>query len=162
MEMDSENFIKDMKPGSTMDLAIAERFGWTAWTEQRGKYTYVVFQRPGEKEPYMSVQKWKEAMVRYQKISFREIDPFKHVVCGATSFTTTWEGMKLVVERIQQIEELNGRSVRLMVKINIIKMRYTVAIIDYLNNEECLAEVMGDQAPEAVGKAFLLALNIKE
>jgi hypothetical protein len=71
-------------------------------------------------------------------------------------YSTTWEGMRLVVEHLQGLKEINGRRVRLMVKVIAIHGRYQVAIIDYLNNDVCLSEVIEDSAPHAVALAAIL------
>jgi hypothetical protein len=92
-----------MKPGAELDLKVVEvLFRWIAWMEQRGELTYVVFQKLGDREPYMRTQRWEEAMKRYKQIPFSEINCIKHIVCGVPEFSTTWEGMSLVVEEMQR------------------------------------------------------------
>ncbi|WP_025852798.1 BC1872 family protein [Paenibacillus ehimensis] len=96
----NEQQIRDMKPGPTMDLALAEAFGWIAWEETRGQYKYVTFQRPGEDEPYKRSQNWQKDMDRYRQIPFSEIDRMKHVVCGVPEYSTDISAAWEVYEKV--------------------------------------------------------------
>lgn len=95
--------IDDMKPGPELDLkAIEILFEWKAWKNMRGEYTYIVFQKSGEREPYKRYRDWESEMHRYEQIPFSDIDRMKHIVAGVPELSTTWEGMRLVVEEMQR------------------------------------------------------------
>lgn len=60
----------------------------TPWEEKRGEYLYVVFQKPGEREPYRSSQRWESEMHRYRKIGISEIDFTNKIVCGLPEYSS--------------------------------------------------------------------------
>ena len=45
--------ILNMPAGREMDVLVAtEVMGWKAWLEKRGEYTYIIYQKPNEREPW--------------------------------------------------------------------------------------------------------------
>ncbi|MDN4069954.1 hypothetical protein QYF50_18795 [Paenibacillus vini] len=93
-----------MSTGKDMNLLIAEHvLGWIAWKEQRGEYTHVIFQRPGEREPYMRSQQWKTDQKRYEPIPFTEIDRMKHIVSGLKDWSSDISAAWEVEEKIKEI-----------------------------------------------------------
>jgi len=81
---------------------IADKvMGWIAWEEKRGEYTYIVFQKPGEREPYKKTQRWEEVMHRYRRIGFDEINHQIHIVTGIKEWSTDISAAWEVVETLQ-------------------------------------------------------------
>ncbi|MNC33206.1 hypothetical protein D3C75_815900 [compost metagenome] len=88
--------ILNQPPGRKLDRWIQEHiFNWIPWAEQRRDYTAIVYQKPGEREPYMRTQRWEEAKERYSIIPYSEIDFLLHAVYGdedwSTSISAAWE-----------------------------------------------------------------------
>lgn len=137
--------ILNSRAGIDMNLLIAEHvLGWMAWKEQRGEYTHVIFQQPGERAPYMRSQQWKTVQKRYEQIPFSEIDRMKHIVSGlkdwSTDISAAWE-VSEKVPCIQLQRKINGD--------------YVVRWGSYSEKDRC---VTAQTAPEAICKAALLAI----
>lgn len=92
------------KPGPELDINIAVNLmGFIPWLEQRGNYKFVVFRGPGDEEPNRKSQNWENQMDdRDKRIDITEIDRMKHVVARLPEYSTTWNGMQLVVEEMQR------------------------------------------------------------
>ncbi|MGG3456935.1 hypothetical protein [Paenibacillus rhizolycopersici] len=106
--------IQNMNQGTDLNLLVAEHvMKWIAWKEQRGEYTYVIFQRPGEREPYMRSQRWKNEKERYEQIRFSEINRNKHIVMGLDEWSNDIPAAFEVIKRMREkgydyvIESLN-------------------------------------------------------
>lgn len=85
-----------------IDLLVAEYIeGWIAWEEKRGEYLYVVFQKPGEKEPYRSYRDWKANEERFRRIHFREINFNKHVITNIPYYSTDISDAWPIVEKLK-------------------------------------------------------------
>ncbi|MFD2330071.1 hypothetical protein ACFSR7_12535 [Cohnella sp. GCM10020058] len=91
---------------------------------------YVKF--PGHSHPISEVKEW---CAKY-----------------STDIAAAWE----IVEKMQGIQDFNGKKVRLHVTVSAIRGTYTALISDYLN-DRVIAEQMGSTAPEAICRAALLA-----
>lgn len=74
--------IRKLEPGPEIDALVAERvMGWVPWLEQRGPYQHVVWQQPGEQEPYRGRQDWQSHIHRYRTMVVDEIDWHEMIVC---------------------------------------------------------------------------------
>ena len=136
-----------------LNLAIAEKvLGWTAWEEKRGEYTYIVFQKPGEREPYKKTQKWETAMQRYRQIGFDEIDPFNHIVTGVKEWSSDIAAAWEVVEKPEIMD-------RIQIGVYPTSFGKWVAR-SFMPGYEIT--VQADRAPEAICKAALLAVLEQE
>lgn len=85
-----------MEPGRELDRLIQEHvFKWIPWQEGRGDYTAIVYQKPGEQEPYMRTQRWEIAKERYSIIPYSEINEMVHAVYGdkywSSDISAAWE-----------------------------------------------------------------------
>ncbi|ASA25403.1 hypothetical protein [Paenibacillus donghaensis] len=90
-----------MEPGRQLNRLVQEHIlKWIPWQEGRGDYTAIVYQNPGEREPYMRTQRWETAKERYSIIAYSDIDEMVHAVYGdkgwSTDISAAWE----VEERI--------------------------------------------------------------
>lgn len=66
-------------PACEIDALVArEVLEWKPWLEQRGKYTYVVWQKPGDREPWFKFRYPERERDRY--IECDSIDWHKHIV----------------------------------------------------------------------------------
>lgn len=80
--------ILKLKANRDTNALVAERvMKWQAWTEQRGQYTYFIWQQKGKSEPYYQSRDWKAQKERYAKIGSLEFDPRKHIEAGLHNFT---------------------------------------------------------------------------
>lgn len=141
--------ILTMEPWRELDSKVAEIvMGWVAWEEKRGEYLHVIFQKPGDREPYRSERNWEQAATRYRQISFSEIDHHKHIVHGMRDFSTDISAAWEVVEKFHEVSVKRFETMK--------GHRYWCKIeIDY-DSEPIIAQ--GDTAPEAICKAALLAV----
>lgn len=55
--------------GPALDARVAQALGYRAWKEKRGEYTLCVVQKPGDREPWFSIQNG-EALhrARYEEV----------------------------------------------------------------------------------------------
>ena len=103
--------IMAMVPGLKLNLLIATKlFGWIPWLEKRGDYNYVVFQKPGEDEPYKRQQRWESIKDRYSVVDINEIDEMKQIVSGLKGWSTD------VAAVWEVVRELNKDGVYLEIK----------------------------------------------
>lgn len=142
--------IQNTNQGTDLNLLVAEHvMKWIAWKEQRGEYTYVIFQRPGEREPYMRSKNWQAEQKRYEQIRYSEINRNKHIVMGlnewSTDISAAWE----------VVEELQGSH--LYTDIRTCADFYEVWIIDHATGKETVT-VAHPKLPHAICKAALLAV----
>lgn len=139
-----------MKPGPSLNLLVAEKvLGWIAWEEKRGEYTYVVFQRPGEHEPYRKMKGRETEKERYRKIPFSEIDRNKHIVAGEKDWSTDISAAWEVAEKV--FDSLSFRIGREGYTVN--ESGMWECQIGGLNQS-----IKARTAPEAICKAALLAV----
>lgn len=94
-----------MEPGRKLNRLVQEHIlKWIPWQEGRGDYTAIVYQKPGEREPYMKSLRWETAKERYSVITYAEINEMVHAVYGdkewSTEISAAWE----VEERIAVLE----------------------------------------------------------
>lgn len=103
-----------LNPGPSLDLLIAVHIeGWIPWEEQRLNYKSIVFQKPGEKEPYRRFRNWEEAKKRYRQLNLGDFDWGTHAIYGLCDFSTdiheAWElAKKLGLVLIPQSKEGGG------------------------------------------------------
>lgn len=143
----------EMPAGREMDALVAEKvMGWRAWAERRGDYTYIVFQLPGEREPFAKYRNPEAERARYAPIAFADIDEMKHVVCDIPRYSTeiaaAWEVVSALGERApfpQYLEVAN---------------RYSDAawIAKVFEGGVMVAEAYADTAPLAICRAALAAV----
>ena len=101
--------ILNLKANRNTNALIAERvMKWQAWTEQRGPYTYFIWQQKGKPEPYYQSRDWEVQKKRYAKIGALEFDPHKHIEAGLRNFTgdisEAWQVVKKVDRPVSIIE----------------------------------------------------------
>ena len=79
-----------LPPGRELDKLVAEALGWVPWLEERGGYLHIVFQRPGDQEPWTRyrLDAREREMLRYRQIEWSGIDWSEHVVHGLANFST--------------------------------------------------------------------------
>lgn len=76
------------------DAALSERVavevaGWRAWFEERGGYTHFVWQKAGEREPWMGTQRHEEAKKRYRPAGIGQLDRMKHCYYEQPNYATS-------------------------------------------------------------------------
>jgi hypothetical protein len=133
-----------MKSGVKLNLMIATKvLGWIIWEEKRGEYKYVVFQKPGEHEPYKRQQKWEAIKDKYKQIGINDVDPMRHIICGLKNWSTDISAAWEIVERMVQ----NWRDFN----IGLHHQKWSLGwnFTDYVEDM--------NSAPEAICKAALLA-----
>lgn len=80
--------ILNMPVGEEINAMVAEQvLGWKLWAEKRGEYTYCVWQKPKEREPWFSHRNWKVEEKRYAPMTFTDFDPHRHVLTGVLKFS---------------------------------------------------------------------------
>ncbi|KZE79294.1 hypothetical protein AV654_17645 [Paenibacillus elgii] len=144
----TEQEIRSRQPGPELDRLIAETFYNArpcAIEGREGMFVIIGDFGPNDVRPFSGG--WYDMRSTEEK-AWESIPKY------STNISVAME----VAEKLQAIEELNGKKVRLMVKITILRGRYQVAVIDYLN-EVSLSEVITESGPEALTKAALLALR---
>ncbi|MCK9361710.1 hypothetical protein M0Q28_05840 [Patescibacteria group bacterium] len=88
-----------MEAGREMDALVAEKvMGWKAWEETRGEYTHVVWQRPGDREPWYGSRDWQRHVGRYRPLV--KYDPRRHIERGLSPFSTDISAAWKVVEKM--------------------------------------------------------------
>ncbi|AIQ68699.1 BC1872 family protein [Paenibacillus graminis] len=133
-----------LPPGRKLDRWIQEHiFKWIPWAEQRGDYATVVYQKPGEREPYMRTQRWEEAKKRHTIIPYSEIDFLLHAVYGDEDWSAEISAAWRIVERLKTTMDVSV---------------YTDGNGKYAS--ECGRWTVDDcnTAPEAICKSALLAV----
>lgn len=96
--------ILNQPPGRKLDRWIQEHiFKWIPWAEQRREYIAIVYQKPGEREPYTRVQNWEKEKERYSIIPYSEIDFLLHAVYGDEDWSTNISAAWKVDEKIREL-----------------------------------------------------------
>jgi len=74
---------------------------WIPWVEQRGKYQYVVWQKPNKSAPWYGSQNPEAQRERYSPLI--KFDPHKHIEAGLHKFSTdiaaAWEVVNEVTSK---------------------------------------------------------------
>ena len=101
--------ILNMPAGREMDVLVAtEVMGWKAWLEKRGEYTYIIYQKPNEREPWFRSRDWQSLKEKYEPFT-GEYDPHKHIDTldyfkPSTDISAAWG----VVEKFRRGDINNG------------------------------------------------------
>lgn len=96
--------ILQQSEGRQLDRWVQEHImKWKPWVERRGDYLVVTFQKPDEREPYMSSRDWKSNKERYSEIEYADIDPNVHAVYGDKNWSSDISATWIVEERIKEL-----------------------------------------------------------
>lgn len=135
-----------MNPGLKLNLMVATKvWDWVIWEEKRNEYRYVVFQKPGEDEPYKRQQRWEAIKGNYKQIGIEDVDQMRHIICGLKNWSTDISAAWEVVEKMAQ--EWHNFNLGLHRR----KWHSGWNFIDYVEDM--------NSAPEAICKAALLAVE---
>jgi len=146
----------EMPAGREMDALVAEKvMGWLAWSERRPEYIHVVFQRPGEREPFMKFRNPEAERARYAPMAFGDIDPMNHVVCDIPRYSTEIAAAWEVVERLRADKVMGGASIAAVnAPDDATPGEWCVEWFDGNRTLDCAT---GDTAPLAICRAALKA-----
>lgn len=138
-----------------LDALVAEKvMGWNPWLEQRGEYTHVVWQKPGEREPYRRSRDWEAQKHRFSRIDASQIDGFHHINHLNAEFSTSIADAWLVVERMRELgwqsEILYGRA---GATVEMVRCSGPDHYEGYRESD--------DSAPRAISLAALKALGVE-
>ena len=79
--------------GVELNRAVAVAMGWVAYTNVRGGYTHVIWQRTGQKPPWEASQRpWHPEA--YERIAAADISPQKHIEAPIPDFTTDLNALR--------------------------------------------------------------------
>lgn len=73
-----------------LDMRVAVAIGYKFWLETRGEYLHIVAQKPGDREPWFSVQsayRDKEKK-RYTPFAVEDFNPMRHIPSFGFRFST--------------------------------------------------------------------------
>lgn len=95
--MNRDDILK-MEAGREIDALVAEKvMGWKPWLEQRGEYTYIIWQKPNDREPWFRSRDWKSLQKNYEPFEGK-YDPHKHIEIlnfkPSTDISAAWELIK--------------------------------------------------------------------
>jgi len=135
-----------LEVGRELNALIARKvLGWIPWEESRGGYTYVVWQKAGEKEPWCQ---YRDAELRKQRYKpLFKFDPQKHIEMGLPDFSHMLGEAMEAAEKLNCLQFTLGRE-------NCCGVRYDASFYD---RDDCTDRVnaTADTAPHAICLAML-------
>ena len=83
-----------------INALVAEKvLGWTPWLELRGEYHFIVWQKTGQREPWMGTREWQKAKERYSLFTGK-YDPMVHIENGLPNFVDDMNWTAEVIKKL--------------------------------------------------------------